>query len=686
MHPDDIEKRFTAIDARPSEAAKNRAKAAAMEAFARSQAEPAKNSLSSNADSSQGSSSIHRLMDGDANTKRRNPMATLSHRWIYSGLASAAVLVLFVSVGSNLLIAPGTRPTVAPGPIVAESPSAVRDRVIVQKPVVRQAPALPVEAESIASQAPAVSPAKILEEVAISDDLASFSGVDAEKLADVSRVGNRALGKLTIASDYAVSTPPEGRDRFETFESGAVKLVSESPVSTFSADVDTASYSFVRKSLGRGVLPQKAAVRLEEMVNYFEYDYPAPKSKSEPFGASLSIVDSPWREGNKLLHIGIRGYEMHENAQPDSNLVFLLDVSGSMSSPDKLPLDKQSMSLLLDQLKPTDTVAIVVYAGAAGTVLEPTEVREKQKILDALRRLAAGGSTAGGEGIKRAYELARNGFKEGAVNRVILATDGDFNVGITSREELKGFIERQRESGIYLTTLGFGQGNYHDHMMQELAQNGNGVAAYIDTLAEAQKVLVDQATSMLFPIASDVKLQMEFNPATVTEYRLLGYETRALNSEDFNNDSVDAGDIGAGHRVTAIYEITPVGAASGLVDDARYRQPVPAAARHSDEYGFLKIRYKLPGENKSRLIEVPATVEGTQSTAGQGGEVLERERNFSIAVAGFAELLRGGKYSGNWQYEDVIELASANRGEDRFGYRAEFVRLARQAQTAAAMQ
>jgi len=336
---------------------------------------------------------------------------------------------------------------------------------------------------------------------------------------------------------------------------------------------------------------------------------------------------------------------------------------------------------LLEQLKPTDTVGIVVYAGAAGTVLPPTLVSDKQKIINALKRLNAGGSTAGAQGIKQAYELARNSFKEDAVNRVILATDGDFNVGITNREELKGFVERQRKEGIYLTTLGFGQGNYHDHLMQELAQNGNGVAAYIDTLGEAQKVLVDQATSTLFPIASDVKLQMEFNPATVSEYRLLGYETRSLDRDDFKNDKVDAGDIGAGHRVTAIYEITPVGSKSGLIEQSRYQHEIDTKAQLANEYGFLRIRYKLPGEKHSRLLEVPALI-GFEAKS----EVLKEEAKFSLAVAGFAEMLRGGNYSGSWTYDDVIQLAAQNKGADTYGYRAEFIQLVRKAKLAEALR
>ncbi len=361
------------------------------------------------------------------------------------------------------------------------------------------------------------------------------------------------------------------------------------------------------------------------MINYFSYDYPLPGSDDQPFSTSLTVIDSPWKAGNKLIHIGIQGYEL-TGPQPRSNLVFLLDVSGSMNSADKLPLVKQSMGLLLSQLQPEDTVSIVVYAGAAGTVLEPTAVKDKQKILAAMNQLSAGGSTAGAEGIQLAYQLAESQFVEDGVNRIILATDGDFNVGINNREELKGFVERKRESGIYLSVLGFGQGNYHDDIMQALAQNGNGVAAYIDTLSEAQKVLVHEATSTLFPIAKDVKIQLEFNPATVAEYRLIGYETRALAEQDFNNDAVDAGDIGAGHSVTAIYEITPVGSDSGVYSPSRY-QAADKSEANGEEYGFLKLRYKLPSQDKSQLISQPIA-RNAKST-----QALTREAQFATSVA-----------------------------------------------------
>jgi Ca-activated chloride channel family protein len=498
----------------------------------------------------------------------------------------------------------------------------------------------------------------------------------------------RAFNGSPVMANVAPPPPPAasqeyvGRDKFQHFDVSPVKRVAEEPVSTFSVDVDTASYSFVRRQLQAGVLPQKDAVRVEEMINYFDYSWPAADSRKEPFKPTVVVSDSPWGKGRKLVHIGIKGYEIPRGEQPDSNLVLLMDVSGSMSSPDRLPLAIKSMELLLGSLKPTDTVAIVVYAGAAGKVLDPTPVRDKEKILEALQRLQAGGSTAGAEGIKLAYELAESSFRKGGVNRILLATDGDFNVGIDSTEELKGFVEREREKGIFLSVLGYGMGNYRDEMAQALAQNGNGVAAYIDTLDEARKVLVEQATGSLFTIAKDVKLQVEFNEDTVAEYRLVGYETRALKREDFNNDKVDAGDVGAGHTVTAIYEITPVGSGANTIDERRYGREgrSETKAAKSNEYGFLKIRYKLPDGTESRLLEQPI---GKEMPAASSA--VKRDVQFSTAVAGFAQLLRGGAYTGKLRYDDIIEEAGASLGSDGNGYRAEFVQLVKKARSAKGM-
>lgn len=479
-----------------------------------------------------------------------------------------------------------------------------------------------------------------------------------------------------------------GRDQFQKFEENSVKAVNAEPVSTFSIDVDTASYAFARKAINQGYLPQANAVRIEEMINYFDYNYAVPETGGHPFQPTVAVYDSPWRSGTKLIHIGIKGYEVQKEMK--SNLVFLIDTSGSMNSPDKLPLLVNSFKMMLDNLAPDDTVGIVVYAGSAGTVLEPTKVADKHKIMQALERLQAGGSTAGAAGIEQAYALAERSFIKQGNNRIILATDGDFNVGITNRDELKTFVERKRDQGISLSVLGFGQGNYNDHMMQTLAQNGNGNAAYIDSLSEARKVLVEEASSTLFTIAKDVKIQVEFNPTLVQEYRLVGYETRHLNREDFNNDKVDAGEVGAGHTVTAIYEITPVGM-QPMVDDLRYQKPAsalekkvdrrPVVEGNGDEYAFLKMRYKRPDENTSILMTRPITKQDEKSF-----NALPDDIRFANAVAGFAQLLKGSKFVGNLTYEQVVDIANAARGKDEFGYRTEFVNLVRLAKSAAAMQ
>jgi Ca-activated chloride channel homolog len=489
-----------------------------------------------------------------------------------------------------------------------------------------------------------------------------------------------------MAPGYALEARPHrpyyqdvGRDKFTATAENPFKVAHEEPVSTFSIDVDTASYSFVRASLDQNLLPQPAAVRTEEMINYFPYNYTAPPSAQQPFSTDVAVFPSPWTAGRKLVRIGIRGYQIQRATRPRANLVFLIDTSGSMHAPNKLPLVKQSLAMLLDQLGAQDRVAIVTYAGSAGTALEPTPADQKGRILAVLDQLGAGGSTAGAEGIRQAYALAERNLDPKGVNRVILATDGDFNVGITNQEELKGYIERQRSRGVFLSVLGFGMGNYNDALMQTLAQNGNGAAAYIDTVREARKILVDEATSTLFPIAKDVKIQVEFNPATVAEYRLVGYETRLLNRDDFDNDKVDAGDVGSGQSVTAIYEIVPEGGPR-TIGDLRYSspRPLPTGARQS-EYGFVKIRYKLPKSETSRLIATPIN----RQVEFVRFQDAPQDARFAAGVASFAELLRGGKYTGSMTYDDVLRMVVGARGEDSFGYRSEFIQLVRQAKSAA---
>jgi Ca-activated chloride channel family protein len=412
-------------------------------------------------------------------------------------------------------------------------------------------------------------------------------------------------------------------------------------------------------------------VRIEEMVNYFPYDNPAPDGDGAPFRPTVTVMPTPWNFGTRLVHIAVQGEMPAVADRPPLNLVFLIDTSGSMDEPNKLPLLRMSLALMVDELRPDDQVAIVAYAGSAGTVLEPVAASEKDQILAALDNLAAGGSTAGAEGLALAYEVAAGMAGEGEVSRVLLATDGDFNVGVSDPEGLEAYVAKQRETGIYLSVLGFGRGNLDDAVMQALAQNGNGLASYIDTLSEARKVLVDQLTGTLFPIADDVKIQVEWNPAEVAEYRLIGYETRELRREDFNNDRVDAGEIGAGTAVTAIYEVTAPGSDALLNDPLRYGAAV-AGGDAGGEMGFLRLRYKEPGETASELIEVPIVA---------GDAAPSDEVRFAAAIAGFGQLLTGATYLGDWGWEDAIALANGARGEDPFGYRAEAVSLMRLAKS-----
>ena len=454
------------------------------------------------------------------------------------------------------------------------------------------------------------------------------------------------------------------RERYDGEEVSPVKLTVAEPVSTFSVDVDTGAYANTRRFLSQGVTPPRAAVRTEEMINYFRYDYAAPRDRSQPFTVTTDVAKTPWNKGTYLMRIGLRGYDIPARQRPPANLVFLMDVSGSMDSPDKLPLVKTALSGLAGELGARDRVSIVVYAGAAGMVLEPTN--DTGKIRRALEQLDAGGSTAGGAGLELAYNIAEDNFIKGGVNRVILATDGDFNVGVSDRDALVEMIEKQRDSGITLTTLGFGTGNYNEAMMEQIANHGNGNYAYIDSALEAKKVLGEEMSSTLFTIAKDVKIQVEFNPAVVSQYRLVGYENRALREEDFDNDRVDAGDIGAGHQVTAIYEIVPAGT-KGWISPRRYDgKPSAAAAGRIAEAAHVKLRYKLPVETASRLIErvVPGTA---LATAG----VPRGDFAFAAAVAAFGQILRGDELMMGFDHADVGRLAGR---QDNF-WRQEFLQL-----------
>ncbi len=486
--------------------------------------------------------------------------------------------------------------------------------------------------------------------------------------------------KVTTSEVEVVHPEPKSHNKFTEFDSNPVKQVLKEPVSTFSIDTDTASYSFVRRQLQSGYMPDVDAVRVEEMINYFDYNYPVNPDIEIPFTTTTRVIPSPWNENNKLIHIGIKAFEAHTDVKPKSNLVFLIDTSGSMQSADKLPLLINSLRLLVNHLDAEDSISIVTYAGQAGTVLEPTLIKDKQKIMTALEKLTAGGSTAGQAGIHQAYALAQQYFDKDAVNRIFLATDGDFNVGIYDPEELKDYIANKRQSGVFLSILGFGDGNYKDHLMQTLAQNGNGQAFYIDTLNEAQKVLVEQASSTLFPVAKDVKIQIEFNPDKVAEYRLIGYETRQLNTEDFNNDKVDAGEIGAGHVVTAIYEITPTDAKQKLIDESRYQantSTTPSSQAFDNEYAFVKIRYKKPDQSQSQKITTAITTDHESKDLN----TIDVDVRFAVAVAGFGQLLKNSVYTEDLTLDEILKLAQSAKGADPNGYRAEFVQLVKLAKS-----
>lgn len=463
-------------------------------------------------------------------------------------------------------------------------------------------------------------------------------------------------------------------EQYNHIAENGFKDVLEVPLSTFSIDVDAASYSNMRRFLNRNTLPPVDAVRIEEMINYFSYDYPQPDRK-HPFSITAEVGKCPWNADNKLVHIGLQGRNVSTEKLPPNNLVFLLDVSGSMNSPDKLPLLKMGLKLLINQLRKEDRIAITVYAGSAGLVLPPTPGNDRVTILDALDRLQAGGSTAGGAGIELAYQTVKKYFMKGGNNRVILATDGDFNVGLSSDDELVNLIERKRNDGIYLTVLGFGTGNYKDSKMEQLADKGNGNYAYIDNLLEAKKVLVNEMGGTLLTIAKDVKIQIEFNPANVAAYRLIGYENRKLADRDFNDDTKDAGELGAGHTVTALYEIVPAGANNRYpsVDPLKYQKPEPAVkGSHRSELLTVKFRYKKPDQTKSRLIVTTVDKKIAKSTSDNF--------KFSAAVAGFGMLLRNSEYTADMTWETVLKMARGSKGKDKNGYRSECIKLMEQAQ------
>lgn len=651
----------------PDEAAKARALASAMAAYDAAEKNPA---------AAQGSGEGTRLTDRTIRFWRE-----MMSKKLVAAPALAGLVALPVAGYVAWQVMEELRLASTQGDGFVETKAPERRRV--------EAPQAPTDARQAAGEA--AREAEIAER-GVADTLAAQPAPAAESAPPAvlnratrdMQVGGHAVSKhLAVPAAPAIVAPepyvtPEDRERFRAFGTNPVRSALENPVSTFSIDVDTASYAFARRSLKEGFLPDRDSVRVEEMINYFPYGWAGPQSAEVPFNATVTVTPTPWNDDTRLMHVAIKGYDVEQAEKPQSNLVFLIDTSGSMQSADKLPLLKNSFRLLVEKLEADDTVSIVTYAGSVGTVLEPTKVSDKAKILAALDRLEAGGSTAGEAGIREAYRLAEESFVEGGVNRILLATDGDFNVGQSDDEALKRLVEEKRKGGVYLSVLGFGRGNLNDQMMQTIAQNGNGVAAYIDTLAEAEKVLVEEASSSLFTIASDVKIQVEFNPARIAEYRLIGYETRSLAREDFNNDKVDAGDIGSGHTVTAIYEVTPVGSPAQMIDDLRYGEASQGQGRgqgvsNADEYAFVKIRYKAPGEATSRLIETPVTDANAVASFAEASEDLR----FSVAVAAFGQKLRGTDAVADYGYDRIMEIAAAARGADPFGYRVEFLSLVR---------
>ena len=541
------------------------------------------------------------------------------------------------------------------------------------------------------AEATAIGKAAARQEAMPAQEAAAASDASSASLDSITVTGTRMARAQVVGAPAPVAMaapappPPPGSywqpsntEKYAERKDNPVQRTREQPVSTFSIDVDTGSYANVRRMLNQGVRPPADAVRAEEFINYFDYGHPAPATRDVPFKVTTELAPAPWNAKRQLLMIGIKGYDVPKAALPASNLVFLIDTSGSMNEPDKLPLLKQSFAQLVPQLRAQDRVSIVVYAGSAGLVLPPTPGDRHGEILAALEQLQAGGSTNGGEGIQLAYAMAKQAFIANGVNRVLLATVGDFNVGTTSQEALETLVADQRKSGIALSTLGFGSGNYNDAMAEQLADVGDGNHAYIDTLREARKVLVEEMQSTLLTIARDVKIQIEFNPAQVAEYRLIGYENRVLAREDFANDKVDAGDIGAGHEVTALYELTPVGSGGERLPALRYGATAASDSTKGgtrSEVAHLRLRYKLPQSATSKLIETPITANQLRA---QPGESLR----FAAAVAAYADALRGGARMEGFSWNDIAQAVGESRGRDPWRERNELLQLIRAARVA----
>jgi Ca-activated chloride channel family protein len=606
-------------------------------------------------------------------------LSKLTARPILTATTSAAALCIGLIVVLPLAT---QRPdaVLVPQPVVVENDAigTLSETSVAQEPVPQA-----LEREETTPSALKTQPEAKRARVAVAPDAEAASDMVSGNIATTTSPQQSGTRMQATAPAFAAAPAPSVTDQamlpepnteaFANADQNPIKVTAEQPVSTFSVDVDTASYAIIRDSLMSGYLPPPEAVRIEEMINYFPYDYGAPKPGEAPFQSSVTVMPTPWNADTRLVRIGLQGRLPVIEDRPALNLVFLIDTSGSMQNANKLPLLKQSLRLLLPQLRPEDEVAIVAYAGSAGEVLPPTKAENATAILAALDRLEAGGATSGAEGLELAYRIAEKMTAAGEVSRVLLATDGDFNVGVSDPDGLEKYVEKKRKTGTYLSVLGFGRGNLDDATMQALAQSGNGMAAYIDTLQEARKVLVDQLSGTLFPIADDVKIQVEWNPAQVAEYRLIGYETRALAREDFNNDKVDAGEIGAGHSVTAIYEVTAPNSPALANNPLRYgTDTVP---KDSAELGFLRLRYKAPGESTSALIEAPIVA---------SDDAPDEDARFATAIAGFGQLLTRAKYLGDWGWDEAIALALQGRGADEFGYRAEAINLMRLAQSLSA--
>ncbi|WP_312599234.1 von Willebrand factor type A domain-containing protein [Brevundimonas sp.] len=490
--------------------------------------------------------------------------------------------------------------------------------------------------------------------------------------------GNAGVTGFRV-SPITPAPPRAETERYPDATPNPVKRTSDQPVSTFSIDVDTASYSNVRRFIGEGRTPPKDAVRVEEMINAFDYDYARPTSQNRPFAVTTAVAASPWAEGRQIVHIGLQGYELPAHQQRPLNLTFLVDVSGSMRSADKLDLAKKAMNLAIDRLRPQDTLAVTYYAEGAGTTLQPTPGDQKLKMRCAVASLRASGGTAGATGMTNAYDQAQASFARDKVNRILMFTDGDFNVGVTDDKRLEEYVADKRGTGVYLSVYGFGRGNYQDARMQAIAQAGNGVAAYVGDLRDARRLFGPAFDKGAFPIADDVKIQVEFNPARVAEWRLIGYETRLLNEQDFNNDQVDAGEVGSGASVTALYEITPVGGPT-QIGERRYpdNRIGVGGGDPNGEIGFIQVRYKQPGQRRSDLIQQPLT----NRTAGPVSAQPPEATRWALAVAAFGQKLRGDPWmAGDYGWDRILDQAQGARGGDPYGDRAEFVQLVRAAQT-----